>query len=88
MVGCSRDFFFCFVLDRLTISTLFPIFSEINRAMRNPLQIDHNQANAVDARQEVDLRIGASFTRFQTLNFQNRYAGLDGVLSYGNVTLP
>jgi len=53
--------------------------------MRNPLVIDYNQANAVDARQEVDLRIGASFTRFQTMSFQDRYEGLDGVISYGNV---
>ncbi|KAG0079394.1 DNA topoisomerase [Podila epicladia] len=73
-------------VTRARFSSVTP--NEINRAMRNPLQIDHNQAHAVDARQEVDLRIGASFTRFQTINFQDRYAGLDGVISYGSCQFP
>jgi len=48
------------------------------------MQLDMRQAEAVDARIELDLRIGASFTRFQTLSFQRRYPGLEeGVISYG-----
>ncbi|KAF9376415.1 DNA topoisomerase [Podila verticillata] len=73
-------------VTRARFSSVTP--NEINRAMRNPLMIDYNQANAVDARQEVDLRIGASFTRFQTMSFQDRYEGLDGVISYGSCQFP
>ncbi|KAJ9625154.1 DNA topoisomerase [Taxawa tesnikishii (nom. ined.)] len=50
-------------------------FSNIERlhviqAAKNPITIDENQANAVAARIELDLRIGASFTRMQTLSLR------------------
>lgn len=58
--------------------------SEIHRAMQNPVQLDQRQVDAVDARMELDLRVGASFTRFQTLSFQDWFPDLkDGVVSYG-----
>lgn len=42
------------------------------------------QVNAVNARMELDLRIGAAFTRFQTLRFQRQFQELaDKILSYG-----
>ena len=50
-------------------------FSEITahsvtRAMENLEPPNKNVSDAVDVRQELDLRIGASFTRFQTLRLR------------------
>jgi DNA topoisomerase-3 len=47
-------------------------------------------AEAVRVRQEIDLRIGASFTRFQTLNFRNILLGYTSsqILSYGPCQFP
>lgn len=39
-------------------------------AARNPIPLDEAQANAVAARIELDLRLGAAFTRMQTLALQ------------------
>jgi len=42
------------------------------------------QVEAVNVRIELDLRIGASFTRFQTLNFQKLFSDLSKkVISFG-----
>ena len=38
----------------------------------------------MDARSELDLRIGAALTRFQTMQFQDKFAELDSVISFGN----
>ena len=54
------------------------------RAAQNPVVIDERQANAIEARIELDLRIGAAFTRLQTLNLRDLGPELqDRVLSYG-----
>ena len=50
-------------------------FSEITyqsvvRAVQNLIEPDKNVSDAVDVRQELDLRIGAAFTRFQTLRLK------------------
>jgi DNA topoisomerase-3 len=63
--------------------------SEIFNAVRNTVPPNPLDRDAVAARIEIDLRIGAAFTRFQTLRFQNRFAGLsDSILSYGPCQFP
>ena len=58
-------------------------------AMRNLTLPDVNQARAVDARQELDLKIGVAFTRFQTNHFRDKFSGLDAsVVSYGPCQTP
>ncbi len=61
--------------------------AEIQRAIRNLGLPNKNQSEAVDARIEIDLRIGAAFTRFQTLRIQRRF-GVDGIVSYGPCQFP
>ena len=43
---------------------------ELERSAQTLGLPDENASRAVDARQEIDLRIGASFTRFQTMLLQ------------------
>jgi len=48
--------------------------------------LDISQANAIDTRIELDLRIGAAYTRFQTVRLQNRFEELKSqVISYGTI---
>ena len=56
---------------------------QIHNAAQHPVELDWNQANAVDARIELDLRIGASFTRLQTKRLQTAFNQLKDVMSYG-----
>ena len=42
------------------------VLNDLRRAVNNLVPPSENESVAVDARQELDLRIGASFTRFQT----------------------
>uniref|UniRef100_A0A0R3TMM9 DNA topoisomerase n=1 Tax=Rodentolepis nana TaxID=102285 RepID=A0A0R3TMM9_RODNA len=64
--------------------------SAINRAVNNLTTIDERVSQAVDARQELDLRIGAAFTRFQTLRLRRVFprALADQLISYGSCQFP
>jgi DNA topoisomerase-3 len=73
-------------------------FSNIERAhimnaAIHPIALDEAQSNAVASRIELDLRIGASYTRNLTLNvsgFIQRHQGGEGrpVISYGSCQFP
>lgn len=70
-------------------------FSEITapsvtRAMANLCAPDERQNEAVNVRSELDLRIGAAFTRFQTLRLQNVFPAkiVNNLVSYGSCQIP
>ena len=44
--------------------------SDVLRAYNNLVEPNKLEADAVNYRMEVDLRIGCAFTRFQTVEFQ------------------
>ncbi|PGH15095.1 hypothetical protein AJ79_02621 [Helicocarpus griseus UAMH5409] len=63
--------------------------AHVIRAASNPIELDECQANAVAARIELDLRIGAAFTRLQTLQLKSLGGPLeDRVISYGSCQFP
>ena len=62
----------------------------IERAMRGLVNVEENVSAAVDCRQELDLRIGAAFTRFQTMRLQKLFPNSlsDKLISYGSCQFP
>ncbi|XP_075589199.1 topoisomerase 3-alpha isoform X2 [Dermatophagoides farinae] len=69
-------------------------FSEITsaaiyRAINSLTEPDKKISDAVDIRQQLDLRIGASFTRFLTLGLQQLVPNLNKcIISYGSCQFP
>ncbi|KAL0074035.1 DNA topoisomerase [Phycomyces blakesleeanus] len=59
----------------------------IQRAAQNPARIDQRQVDAVNVRSELDLRIGAAFTRIQTMRLRHM-VGDRKVLSFGGCQFP
>ncbi|XP_028670259.1 DNA topoisomerase 3-alpha [Erpetoichthys calabaricus] len=64
--------------------------NSIRNAWQNLSEPDLNTSDAVDIRQELDLRIGAAFTRFQTLRLQKIFPNVlsDQLISYGSCQFP
>uniref|UniRef100_A0A3P9KGI1 DNA topoisomerase n=1 Tax=Oryzias latipes TaxID=8090 RepID=A0A3P9KGI1_ORYLA len=64
--------------------------ASIRRACETLIEPDANISDAVDVRQELDLRIGASFTRFQTLRLQKIFPEslANQLVSYGSCQFP
>lgn len=62
----------------------------ISRAMQNLIRPDKRVSDAVDVRQELDLRIGAAFTRFQTMRLTRKFpmSLSDRLISYGSCQFP
>ncbi|KAK3730446.1 hypothetical protein QZH41_012648 [Actinostola sp. cb2023] len=75
-------------LYRARFSEITP--QSVSRACANLVAPDNLQAEAVDVRMELDLRIGAAFTRFQTLRLSKVFPNMLGnqLISYGSCQFP
>lgn len=63
--------------------------AEIHHAFCNLCKPDQNLSDAVEARQELDLKIGVAFTRFQTAHLHAQFADLQSsTISYGPCQTP
>lgn len=64
------------------------IAADIHRACRTLRAPNENHSIAVDTRQEIDLRLGAIFTRWQTMHLQRKFDEIEGTISYGPCQFP
>ncbi|CAL7941209.1 unnamed protein product [Xylocopa violacea] len=64
--------------------------TSVNRALQNLCEPEKAISDAVDVRSELDLRIGAAFTRFQTLRLTKVFPRTltDMLISYGSCQFP
>lgn len=72
-------------VHRAHFSALIP--SDIIHSLSSLTPPNINWSNAVDTRAELDLRLGAIFTRLQTINFQSKY-NISNVISWGPCQFP
>jgi DNA topoisomerase III len=61
---------------------------EITNALHSLGRLNMHWVHAVETRSELDLRVGAAFTRFQTLRLQRKFQGIESVISYGPCQFP
>ncbi|GJJ12157.1 hypothetical protein Clacol_006398 [Clathrus columnatus] len=74
-------------VKRAKFSAIIP--QQIHNAAQHPVELDKAQADAVDARTILDLRLGAAFTRMQSLSLQARFGQLSQQpISYGPCQFP
>lgn len=71
---------------RARFSTVLP--QEIQRALCSLGTLNQHFVQAVKARMLLDLRVGAAFTRFQTMRLQRKFDSIEGVVSYGPCQFP
>ncbi|WP_407356713.1 DNA topoisomerase [Methanolobus sp. WCC5] len=74
-----------FPVKRARFSSLSP--GEIKKAFANLVEPDYNMAMSAEARQILDLKMGAAFTRFMTLAVREK-ARTKGVISIGPCQTP
>lgn len=61
---------------------------DLLHAVHNLQAPNKRLSDAVEARQEMDLRVGAAFTRYQTVKFRHLFDEIPGVLSFGPCQFP
>ncbi len=71
---------------RAQFSSLVP--RELHHACQNLREPNERFSIAVDTRQEIDLRLGAAFTRWQTMHLRRTFEDIESVVSYGPCQFP
>ena len=88
---CKRQLILSFVDVKRVYRARYSAITvpDITKAIRTLGDPNENESRAVEARQELDLKIGVAFSRYQTQFFKNKYSDLDSaVISYGPCQIP